>query len=264
LADLAGEPVPSSLHGERLLDVVRVMARLRAPGGCPWDAEQTHQTLARHLLEEAHELLEAIESQQDDAIRDELGDVLLQVIFHARIAADDGRWDIDDVADGLARKLIHRHPHVFAGEKVTGAEQVLTNWEKLKVTEGDGQRKGLEDGIPPTLPALARASKVQRRAAGWGFVPSTDDATRSLAISEVVSEGSIGRALFALVTLARARGIDAETALRAETRRFTERYEHFEAVAAERGLDLDTAGEAELRALAAEVFATDPEHGSHA
>src|SRR5881397_2182881 len=112
-------PAPSGAEGERLLDLVKVMARLRGPGGCPWDREQTHQTLARHLLEETHELLEAIDADDSDAIREELGDLLLQVTFHAQIAADDGRWDVDDVAQGLVEKLIHRHPHVFGDVDVS-------------------------------------------------------------------------------------------------------------------------------------------------
>ena len=130
-------PVPSGRQGQRLLDLVKVMARLRNPGGCPWDAEQTHQTLARHLLEETHELLEAIEGDDPDAIRDELGDLLLQVVFHSQIAAGEGRWDLDDVAEGLVRKLVYRHPHVFGEVSVSGADEVLVNWEKLKAAEKD-------------------------------------------------------------------------------------------------------------------------------
>ena len=161
-------PVPSSRGGTRLLDLVKVQARLREPDGCPWDREQTHRTLARHLLEETHELLAAIDADDDEAVRDELGDLLLQVTFHAQIAADEGRWDIDDVAEGLIRKLIHRHPHVFGDVAVAGSDEVLVNWEKLKAEE-DGGRKGVDEGIPASLPALARAAKVQRRAAAWGF-----------------------------------------------------------------------------------------------
>ncbi|HEV2951516.1 MAG TPA: MazG nucleotide pyrophosphohydrolase domain-containing protein, partial [Actinomycetota bacterium] len=112
-------PVPSSEEGRRLLDLVKVMARLRGPGGCPWDREQTHETLARHLLEEAHELLEAIDLGDSEAIRDELGDLLLQVVFHAQMASDDGRWDVDDVARRLVEKLVHRHPHVFGDVEVS-------------------------------------------------------------------------------------------------------------------------------------------------
>ena len=149
-----------------VLDLIRVQARLRAEDGCPWDREQTHATLGRHLLEETHELLEAIDAEDDDAIRDELGDLLLQVTFHAQIAAEEGRWDVDDVAAGLVAKLVHRHPHVFGDAEVDDAGEVLVNWERLKAEETGGRRG---DDIPATLPALARAAKVQRRAAGWGF-----------------------------------------------------------------------------------------------
>ena len=130
--------------------------------------EQTHRTLARHLLEETHELLEAIDADDEAGISDELGDLLLQVTFHAQIAADEGRWDIDDVAEGLVAKLVHRHPHVFGDVDVADADEVLVNWERLKAEETGG-RKAVDADIPTSLPALARAAKVQRRAAGWGF-----------------------------------------------------------------------------------------------
>ena len=227
-------PVPSSEEGRWLLDLVKVMARLRAPGGCPWDREQTHRTLGRHLLEEAHELLEAIDRDDDDAIRDELGDLLLQVVFHAEIASDDGRWDVDDVARRLVEKLVHRHPHVFGDVEVSGAEEVLTNWEQLKAEETGG-RTGVDEGIPATLPALARAAKVQRRAAGWGVEWSTKEAALSALKEEVEAlsdapddpEREIGEVLFAAVAAARKLGVDAETALRRTTRDFAERSETF-------------------------------------
>ena len=251
-------PVPSSQEGERVLDLVKIMARLRGPGGCPWDAEQTHETLAHHLLEETHELIEAIDAADSDAIRDELGDVLLQVVFHAQIAADEGRWDVDDVAEGLVRKLIHRHPHVFGSTEVSGADEVLVNWEKLKAEE-TGARKGVEDDIPASLPALARAAKVQRRAAGWGFEwRSLDGAMAALreevdelqeAVEPDDAEGEIGDVLFATVAVARRLGVDAESALRRTIRTFSQRYERFTVLAAERGLDVETTPEAELRAL---------------
>src|SRR6266536_512876 len=161
------EPVPARAHGERLLDLIRVMHRLRSPGGCPWDREQTHQSLARHLLEEAHETLEAIDAGDPAHLREELGDLLLQVVFHAEMAAQEGEFDIDDVAEGIVTKLIRRHPHVFGELEVDSAAQVLVNWERIKKEEkGD---HGLDEEIPSTLPALARAAKVQRRAAGVGF-----------------------------------------------------------------------------------------------
>ena len=258
-------PVPASQGGARLLDLIRVQARLRAPGGCPWDAEQTHQTLARHLLEETHELLEAIDAEDSDAIRDELGDLLLQVTFHAQIAADDGRWDVDDVAQGLVEKLIHRHPHVFGEVEVSGSDEVLVNWERLKAEEPGGQ-KPIEDDIPATLPALARAAKVQRRAAGWGFEwrsPQSALAALREEVDELASaieaddaanaEEEIGDVLFSVVAVARKLGVDGESALRRTIRGFGERYERFAGVAAERGLDVDAMSEDEVRTLFREV-----------
>jgi tetrapyrrole methylase family protein/MazG family protein len=251
-------PVPSSRRGERLLDLVRVMARLRGPGGCPWDHEQTHASLARHLLEESHEVLDAIDADDRDLLREELGDVLLQVAFHAQIAADDGAWDVDDVAEGIVRKLIRRHPHVFGTVEVSGADEVLLNWERIKAEE-KGEEGALEDDIPATLPALARAAKVQRRAAGRGFAwRSVQRALGALReeIAELEShtdadnaEQEIGDVLFATVAVARSLGVDAESALRRTTRSFAERYERFTELARERGLDLDSASEAEIRAL---------------
>jgi tetrapyrrole methylase family protein/MazG family protein len=258
LAHVPEGPVPSSQRGERLLDLIRVMATLRGPGGCPWDAEQTHRSLARHLLEETHELLEAIDAGDDDAMRDELGDVLLQVVFHAQMAADDGRWDVDDVARGLVEKLVYRHPHVFGDVEVSGPGEVLTNWEKLKSAEG-GERSSVDDGIPASLPALATAAKVQRRAAGWGFEwRSIDSAIGALreevdelagASDPADAEDEVGDVLFATVALARKLGVDAETALRRTVRTFAERYGRFVELAAARGIDVESADETELRAL---------------
>ncbi|MEA2557140.1 MAG: nucleoside triphosphate diphosphatase [Actinomycetota bacterium] len=246
------------MSGERLLDLVKVQAALRAPDGCPWDQEQTHRTLARHLLEETHELIEAIEADDADRIRDELGDVLLQVTFHAQISADAGGWDIDDVADGLVQKLVHRHPHVFGDTQVSGADEVLVNWEKLKALEPGG-RKGIDDDIPITLPALARASKVQRRAAGWGFAfRSREEALAKLReeVEELAQaedgdhrEAELGDVLFAAVAVGRADGADAETALRRTVRSFSERYERTRALARDRGLDIEAMTDGELRAL---------------
>jgi MazG family protein len=211
------------------MDLVRIQARLRQE--CPWDREQTHRTLARHLLEETHELLEAIDADDPAAILEELGDVLLQVTFHAQIASDGHRWDIDDVAEGLVEKLIHRHPHVFGQVEVRDADEVLSNWEKLK-TEEKGE-PGLDDDIPSTLPALARAAKVQRRAAGRAvtvdapIAAETAIARLRAEVDELTAdrgsadpESRIGDLLFAVVAVARAAGVDPETALRRATGRF--------------------------------------------
>ena len=263
LARVPGGPVPSSRQGERLLDLVRVMAQLRGPGGCPWDREQTHASLARHLLEETHETLDAIDAGDGDRLREELGDVLLQVVFHAQMAADDGAWDVDDVAQGIVEKLIRRHPHVFGDVEVAGADEVLVNWERIKADE-KGQQP-LEDDIPETLPALARASKVQRRAAGWGFEwRSVDSALEALKeeVGELEThtdadnaEQEIGDVLFATVSVARRLGVDPESALRRTVRGFAERYEWFNEMLEERGLTLDDVPEDEVRALFREARA---------
>jgi tetrapyrrole methylase family protein/MazG family protein len=258
-------PVPSSQGGERLLDLVRVQARLRAEDGCPWDREQTHRTLARHLLEETHEVLTAIDAGDDDALRDELGDLLLQVTFHAQIAAEAGRWDVDDVAAGLVDKLVHRHPHVFGEVEVAGAEEVLVNWERLKAEEAGG-RKSVGDDIPASLPALARAAKVQRRAAGWGFVwPTVADAMAKVReevgeLEEAAgdphrAEDELGDVLLAVVAVARLLDLDAESALRRATSRFADRFEATAALAAARGLDLASLDPAAMAALYEEAKA---------
>jgi tetrapyrrole methylase family protein/MazG family protein len=265
LAHVPAGSVPSSHHGERVLDLIKVMARLRGPEGCPWDREQSHRSLARHLLEETHEFLEAIETDDPDGIRDELGDLLLQVVFHAQMAADANAFDVDDVAEGLVRKLIHRHPHVFGDVEVGGSADVLVNWEKLKAEE-EGGRKGVDDEIPATLPALARAAKVQRRAAGWGFGWRTTtgaiDALRE-EIEELAhrsdadnAEEEVGDVLFATVAVARTLGVDGESALRRTIRGFAERYERFTELAAERGIEVESMSEEDTRRLFREVRRT--------
>ncbi|HEX9122439.1 MAG TPA: nucleoside triphosphate pyrophosphohydrolase [Actinomycetota bacterium] len=257
LAHVPTGAVPSSQEGVRLLDLIRVMARLRGPGGCPWDAEQTHRSLARHLLEETHEVLEAIDADDRDRLREELGDVLLQVAFHAQMAADEGSWDVDDVAQAIVEKLIRRHPHVFGEVEVSGADEVLVNWERIKAEEKGP--KGVEEDIPPTLPALARAAKVQRRAAGWGFEwRSAGSALEALKeeVDELEhhtdadnAEEEIGDVLFATVAVARKLGVDAESALRRTIHGFAERYERFMAMVREEGIDLDAMPEPEIRRL---------------
>ncbi|MEX0989125.1 MAG: nucleoside triphosphate pyrophosphohydrolase [Actinomycetota bacterium] len=254
--------------GARLLELVRVMQRLRGPDGCPWDHEQTHRSLGKHLLEEAHETLEAIDTGDTGALRDELGDLLLQVVFHAQIASDDGAWDVDDVADAIVTKLIRRHPHVFGDAEVSGAGEVLTNWEQIKAEEraaavGDTEmaRQRVDDDIPPTLPALARAGKVQRRAAGSGFDwRSTDAAIAKLReeLDELESaadggdrdaaEAELGDVLFAAVSVARRLDIDPEGALRRSTARFADRYERMRDRADAEGVDLAALDDDELLA----------------
>ena len=208
-------------RGGSVLDLIKVMDRLRSPGGCPWDARQTHESLVEYLVEEAYETVEAIEGSDDSGLREELGDLLLQVVFHARIAQERGEegWDIDDVAHGIVEKLIRRHPHVFADVDADTAEQVEANWHALKAEEKG--RASVADGIPEHLPALLRASKVHSRSASLGdAVPdleSHDAAARVL--DSVDGEEDLGELLLAVASLARNRGWDAEAALRQAVRR---------------------------------------------
>ena len=258
-------PVPAGRGGDRLLDLVRVVARLRAPDGCPWDRAQTHASLRRHLLDEAYETLDAIEAGDDDRLRDELGDLLLQSLFHAQIASDEERFDIDDVAEATVAKLIHRHPHVFAGVEADTPEQVYSNWERIKA--GEGEDRPIDDEMPAALPSLLAAQKVQRRAAGRGFdwarlagaVEKVREELAELEEAAVATEGGdpegaakdaleeeVGDVLFAVSALARKLGVDAETALRSATRKFVTRFEAMDERAREDGVRLDDLLEEEL------------------
>ena len=205
-------PASYDLPGAALLDLVATMDRLRSPGGCPWDAEQTHESLATYLLEETYETLEAIESGDRHHLREELGDLLLQVVFHSRIAEEhaEDAWSVDDVASDIVAKLVRRHPHVFGGaEGVTTAADVEAGWHARKAAEKG--RESAVEGVPTALPALALAAKLMHRAASHGVVvpPGDDD--------------GLGSRLMELVAAAQAGGLDAETELRAAARRFSDR-----------------------------------------
>jgi XTP/dITP diphosphohydrolase len=229
------------LPGAHLLDLVATMDRLRVE--CPWDAQQTHQSLAPHLLEEPYEALEALESGDEQALCEELGDVLLQVMFHARIAAerDDGTgYTIDDVADGIVAKLVRRHPHVFGDVSVSGAEDVKRNWDEIKREEkraraerlgpaaGDQALSAL-DGVPFGQPALALTAQLQRRAARAG-VPAelAQLAAGDNADGPPEPGPQLGRELFRLVARARAAGVDPELELRATARRYRDMVRNWE------------------------------------
>ena len=196
--------------GSKLLDLVAVMDRLRSPQGCPWDAEQTHESLVPYAIEETHELVEAIESGDREHLVEELGDVLLQVVFHARIGQEDSEspFGIDDVADGIINKLVRRHPHVFADVEADSPEEVAANWEQIKAAEKPHRTLPL-DGIPKGLPALASANKAAGRLSTAGRY--------DLAVS-AAADDDLGSRLLALVLEARDRGQDPEAALRATVR----------------------------------------------
>lgn len=220
--------------------VVKIMERLRGKEGCPWDREQTHHSLKPYLIEEAYEVLEAIEQDDPAKLREELGDLLLQVVFHAEIAQEDGEFDISDVLEGLAEKLVRRHPHVFGETRVETPQQVIEKWEAIKGQERDGKRSALS-GIPESLPALFQARRLQEKASRVGF-----DWQEIAPVWEKVSEEweelrqacvrgdkdgiarEFGDILFALVNLSRFLGIDAEEALKSCNKRFRERFQYIE------------------------------------
>jgi MazG family protein len=247
-----GAPDAPGGPGAGLLELVDVMHRLRRE--CPWDAKQTHESLAPHLLEETYEALEALEDSDPEALREELGDVLLQVYFHAEIASertDGSRYTIDDVARGIAAKLIRRHPHVFSDVRVSGADEVKQNWDAIKAAERqakDGSPGSVLDGVPFGQPALALAAQLQRRAERAGAPPGLADLTdadrkpaqpaagdQPAAKGQVGPEGEaqaqvtdIGAELFALVARARAAGLDPERELRAAARAYRHRVQSWE------------------------------------
>ncbi len=208
--------------GARLLELVQVMDTLRV--NCPWDARQTHQSLTPHLLEETYEAVDALAAYDQAAVREELGDVLLQVIFHARVAQErtDGTgYDIDDVAEGIIDKLTRRHPHIFGDVTVSGPDEVKQNWDTIKAAERAAAGSG--DPVPMAQPALSLAAQLMRRAGRAGVPSELADLGDEPAVSE------LGRELFALVAQAQSAGLDAELELRAAARAYASRVRAFEA-----------------------------------
>lgn len=226
--------------------LVETVETLRGPDGCPWDRQQNHESLRKYAIEETYELVEAIESGETDRIRDELGDLMLQVLLHAQMASEDGKFDIADVCATLRQKLLRRHPHVFADVQVAGVDDVLHNWEEIKRAEpGYNERKSVLDGIPASLPALMRAAKISRKAAKTGFdwpdvraivdklkeeTAELEEALDNQEHREIDEE--IGDLLFTVVNIARFQGIDPEESLRRMLGRFTRRFAAIEETAA--------------------------------
>lgn len=240
-----------------------IVARLRAPGGCPWDRKQTHQSLRNHLLEETYEVLDALDADDRGALREELGDLMLQILLHTQIAVEEGDFRLADCCRHIIEKLVRRHPHVFAGDHVSGADQVLRNWEQIKRAERESEHDGafasMLAGIPGALPALSRAMEMQKRAARVGFDwPNVSGVTEKIkeelgefleASGERASAAEIGDLLFSLVNLARWYRIDAESALREANQRFARRFAAIERVAHERGVPLEEMSLEEMDAL---------------
>jgi tetrapyrrole methylase family protein / MazG family protein len=254
---------------DRLMEIMR---KLRAPGGCPWDAEQTHESLKRYLLEEAYEVIEAIDSGERDHLKEELGDLLLQPVFHAAIAEEKGDFSIDEVLDAINEKLVRRHPHVFGEEVIESSAAQITNWEKIKKQEKGVERKSALSGIPPELPALMKAQKITEKAARVGFDWEHTDQVFAKVMEELHEfeeamlsgdqkemESELGDLLFAIVNLGRFLSIDPEEALRKTIHRFTRRFSHVEESLHNRGMAMQSATLEEMDVLWEEAKALEKE-----
>lgn len=247
--------------------LVEIMARLRSPGGCPWDREQTPDSLIPYLLEETYEVLEALEDRNWPEFKEELGDLLLQIVFHAQLMAESGRFNIDDVAQAISDKLVRRHPHVFGDTQVKDAREVAQNWVKIKEQEKKGKAdQSVLAGVPKAAPALIQAQRLGEKASRVGF-----DWTSAAAVFEKVreevdelaetlqdadrspdpdrQEHELGDLLFVLTSLARHLDLDAESALRRASTRFGRRFRYIETQLADKAEDIHTAPLARLEAL---------------
>lgn len=270
LASITRDTSTLSDAREEMQSLVETIWRLRQPDGCPWDRKQTHESIGKNMIEEAYEALDCIEAGDEAHLREELGDVLMQVVLHAQIAADAGAFTMADVARDINDKLIRRHPHVFGGRSADSADEVLAIWDSVKLAEKGakdadaaeaGERpEGLLEGVPRSLPALMEAQKVSRKAASAGFEWETvadvwDKVAEERAEFEAEVPGTaereleFGDLLFALVNVARKEGIDAESALRASTAKFRERWAAMENAAYEGGVSLESLTTEQLNSL---------------
>lgn len=270
LASITRDTSTLSDAREEMQSLVETIWRLRQPDGCPWDRKQTHESIGKNMIEEAYEALDCIEAGDEAHLREELGDVLMQVVLHAQIAADAGAFTMADVARDINDKLIRRHPHVFGGRSADSADEVLAIWDSVKLAEKGakdadaaeaGERpEGLLEGVPRSLPALMEAQKISRKAASAGFEWETvadvwDKVAEECAEFEAEAPGTaereleFGDLLFALVNVARKEGIDAESALRASTAKFRERWAAMENAAHEGGVSLESLTTEQLNSL---------------
>lgn len=274
LASITRDTSTLSDAREETQSLVETIWRLRQPDGCPWDRKQTHESIGKNMIEEAYEALDCIEAGDEAHLREELGDVLMQVVLHAQIAADAGAFTMADVARDINDKLIRRHPHVFGECSADSADEVLAIWDSVKLAEKGakdadaaeaGERpESLLEGVPRSLPALMEAQKVSRKAASAGFEWETvadvwDKVAEECAEFEAEAPGTaereleFGDLLFALVNVARKEGIDAESALRASTAKFRERWAAMENAAYEGGVSLESLTTEQLNSLWDEV-----------
>lgn len=244
-------------------DLLEIMRCLRAPGGCPWDAEQTHESIRKNLIEETYEVVEAIDKKDSGMLLEELGDLLMQVVFHTQIEEEKGSFNFDDVADGVCKKLIERHPHVFGEVEVSGVDDVLDNWDAIKRRK-KGQKKGSEPmlSVPRELPALMRAAKIQQKASAVGFdwpdvsgaydkiTEETQELRKAVesGVKEDISD-ELGDLLFSVVNVSRFLKCDAEEALTTASDKFINRFIRVEQLAKENGVDMEKASLEELDRL---------------
>jgi tetrapyrrole methylase family protein / MazG family protein len=258
--------VPSSESklppGEGFSRLVAIMARLRAPGGCPWDREQNFDTIKPYLLEETYEVMDAIDARDFEGLEEELGDLLLQAVFFAQMASEEGRFDISGSLDAINSKLVRRHPHVFADGDAKTSADVLRRWDEIKAEEKPQRPKGLLAGVPRSLPALVEAQRIAKRAAGAGFDWANIeqvfdklreelaelDAARAGAKQEEI-EDELGDLLFTVVNIARFLNVDPEQALRKTNTKFRSRFAHVEAGVEAAGQTLPEAGIEEMERL---------------
>jgi tetrapyrrole methylase family protein/MazG family protein len=237
--------IPQDL--KRFDSLVEIIAYLRSPQGCPWDRKQTHSSLREHLLEESYEVLEALDEADSAKLRAELGDLLLQIVLHAQVAKEAGEFEIGDVVEGINKKLLYRHPHVFGSACAKDADEVLVHWEELKKKERQ-EDAGMLDGVPLAMPALAYSQSVQDRVARVGFDWPSDGGVLEKLVEEIgefkreeTREGKseeFGDILFTLANYARRQGIDLESSLREANHKFYSRFSYMEKLCRDRKLDL--------------------------
>jgi tetrapyrrole methylase family protein/MazG family protein len=250
--------LPAKKSVDSFADLKGIIARLRGPDGCPWDKKQTHASLRPYLIEECYETLQALDGGTPQKLREELGDVLLQIMLHAQIASEAGQFNIDDVVRGISNKLIHRHPHVFGGQKVRDAGEVEVNWQTLKQEERE-EGESLLAGVPEQMPALTYSQSIQRRVAGVGFDWEKVDQIIDK-VAEEVSEikdapdkqeraEEFGDLLFTLANVARRLDINLEMSLRSANQRFCRRFACMEEMCRERGINLGSLSLDEQNAL---------------
>ena len=249
--------------GHAFEELVRIMHQLRAPGGCPWDREQSHDSIKRYLIEESYEVVEAIEAHDDGELCTELGDLLLQIVFHAEMASETQRFGIADVIQAISEKMVRRHPHVFGDVAVSGAEEVLRNWSRIKAEERrDSDDASALAGVPRAMPALLRAQRLGEKAAHAGFDWTTaqgvlaklreelDEIDAALASGDrAATQAELGDLLFAATSLARHLDGSAEDALKQAADRFERRFRHMEAALSGAGNELRDASAVELDAM---------------